>query len=43
MPSKYFKTDKKGNLFLEFKISFPKLEKDEVGNLTQILNKAFKY
>ena len=36
-------TDKKGNLFLEFKINFPKLEKDEIGNLTQVLNKAFKY
>jgi DnaJ-class molecular chaperone len=36
-------TDKKGNLFLEFKINFPKLDRDEVGNLTQILNKAFKY
>ena len=36
-------TDKKGNLFLEFKINFPKLDRDEVENLTQILNKAFKY
>jgi len=36
-------TDKKGNLFLEFKINFPKLEKDEITNLTNILNKAFKY
>jgi len=36
-------TDKKGNLFLEFKINFPKLERDEIANLTQVLNKAFKY
>jgi DnaJ-class molecular chaperone len=36
-------TDKKGNMFLEFKINFPKLEKDEISNLTHILNKAFKY
>ncbi len=36
-------TDKKGNLFLEFKITFPKLDKDEVSNLTQVFNKAFKY
>jgi len=36
-------TDKKGNLFLEFHINFPKLDKDELSNLTNILNKAFKY
>lgn len=36
-------TDKKGNLILEFKITFPKLEKDEIANLTQSLIKAFKY
>jgi len=36
-------TEKKGNLFLEFKITFPKLDRDEVTNLTHILNKAFKY
>ena len=36
-------TDKKGNLILEFKIIFPKLERDEISNLTQSLNKAFKY
>ena len=36
-------TDKKGHLFLEFKINFPKLDRDEINNLTQVLNKAFKY
>jgi DnaJ-class molecular chaperone len=36
-------TDKKGNLYLEFTINYPKLEKDEVKNLTTILDKAFKY
>lgn len=36
-------TDKKGNLYLEFKITFPKLDRDEISNLTQNLNKAFKY
>lgn len=36
-------TDKKGNLFLEFNINYPKLEKDEIANLTSALSKAFKY
>ena len=36
-------TEKKGNLFLEFTIIYPKLEKDEIKDLTTILNKAFKY
>jgi DnaJ-class molecular chaperone len=36
-------TDKKGNLFLEFKINFPKLDKDKIEFLTQSLNKAFIY
>lgn len=36
-------SDKKGNLFLEFNITYPKLEKDEISNLTEVLSKAFKY
>ncbi len=36
-------TEKKGNLFLEFTINYPKLERDEIKELTTILNKAFKY
>lgn len=36
-------TDKKGNLILEFIINYPKLETDEIANLTSILNKSFKY
>jgi len=36
-------TDKKGNMIVEFLITYPKLEKDEISNLTSILNKAFKY
>ena len=36
-------TDKKGNLFLEFNITYPKLEKDEINNLSNILKKAFIY
>jgi len=36
-------SDKKGNLFLEFNINYPKLEKDEIANLTQVLSKAFVY
>jgi len=36
-------TDKKGNLILEFIINYPKLDNDEISNLTSILNKAFKY
>jgi len=36
-------TDKKGNLILEFIISYPKLESDELNNLTNVLNKSFKY
>jgi len=36
-------TEKKGNLFLEFNIIYPKLEKDEINNLTETLSKAFKY
>jgi len=36
-------TDKKGNLILEFIITYPKLETNEIPNLTDILNKSFKY
>jgi len=36
-------TDKKGNLIIQFVITYPKLEKDEIGNLTNVLNNAFKY
>jgi len=36
-------SDKKGNLFLEFIITYPKLEKDEIPNLTSVLSNAFKY
>ena len=36
-------TDKKGNLFLEFNITYPKLEKDEINELTTVLKKAFVY
>lgn len=36
-------TDKKGNLIIQFVITYPKLEKDELNNLSMTLNKAFKY
>lgn len=36
-------TDKKGNLYLEFTIVYPKLEKDEVHQLSSVLAKAFIY
>ncbi len=36
-------TDKKGNLIIQFVIIYPKLEKDELSNLSMTLNKAFKY
>jgi chaperone protein DnaJ len=36
-------SDKKGNLYLEFNITYPKLEKEEIPNLTDALSKAFKY
>lgn len=36
-------TDKKGNLILEFNVIYPKLETDEIVNLTNVLNKAFIY
>jgi len=36
-------TDKKGNLILEFIITYPKLDTDEISNLTTILNKSFIY
>ena len=36
-------SDKKGNMFLEFIINYPKLEKDEVVTLTSAFSKAFKY
>lgn len=36
-------TDKKGNMIIEFNITYPKLETDEIPNLTTALNKAFKY
>jgi hypothetical protein len=36
-------TDKKGNMILEFIINYPKLELDDVSDLTAILNKSFKY
>ena len=36
-------TEKKGNLFLEFTITYPKLETDEITNLTSVLSKAFIY
>lgn len=38
-----YNTDKKGNLIIEFNITYPKLEKDETSNLLIMLNKAFKY
>ena len=36
-------TDKKGNMIVEFVITYPKLETDEILNLTKALNKAFIY
>jgi DnaJ-class molecular chaperone len=36
-------TEKKGNLILEFIINYPKIETDEISNLTNVLNKAFIY
>lgn len=36
-------TEKKGNLIVEFIINYPKLETDEINNLTKALNKAFIY
>jgi DnaJ-class molecular chaperone len=36
-------TDKKGNLFLEFNIQYPKLDKEDISELSIILNKVFKY
>ena len=36
-------SDKKGNMFLEFIINYPKLEKDEIASLTSVFSKAFKY
>lgn len=36
-------TDKKGNLIIEFDINYPKLETNDITNLTSILNKSFKY
>jgi DnaJ-class molecular chaperone len=36
-------SDKKGNMYLEFTINYPKLEKDEVSSLSAVLSKAFKY
>jgi len=35
--------NKKGNLFLEFNIIYPTLEKEEIHNLSSILSKSFKY
>lgn len=36
-------TDKKGHMIIEFNITYPKLELDEIKNLTIVLQKAFKY
>jgi DnaJ-class molecular chaperone len=36
-------TDKKGNMYLEFTIIYPKLESNEISNLTSVLSKAFIY
>ena len=36
-------SDKKGNMFLEFTITYPKLEKDEMASLSAAFSKAFKY
>ena len=36
-------TDKKGNMVLEFIITYPKVDPEDVRELTVILNKAFKY
>jgi DnaJ family protein A protein 2 len=36
-------TDKKGHMIIEFTIQYPKLETDEIKNLTSVLQKAFKY
>lgn len=36
-------TDKKGNLFLEFNIQYPKIDKEDISELSVILNKVFKY
>ena len=36
-------TNKKGNMIIEFNIIYPKLNNDELTNLTEILNKSFIY
>jgi len=36
-------SDKKGNMYLEFTITYPKLEKDEIECLSTAFSKAFKY
>ena len=36
-------TDKKGNMIIEFIINYPKLETDNISELTTILNKTLKY
>ena len=36
-------SDKKGNMFIEFTIIYPKIEKDEISNLSSVLSKAFIY
>lgn len=36
-------SDRKGDLYLDFNITYPKLEKDEVSSLSAVLSKAFKY
>jgi DnaJ-class molecular chaperone len=38
-----YNTSKKGNMIIEFNITYPKLNQDELTNLTTILNKAFIY
>jgi DnaJ-class molecular chaperone len=35
--------NKKGNMILEFNITYPKIEKDDIDSLTIALNKAFVY
>ncbi len=36
-------TDKKGHLIIEFNITYPKLELEDIAELTSVLNKSFKY
>lgn len=36
-------TDKKGHLIIEFNITYPKLELEDITELTSVLNKSFKY